>query len=267
MTVDHHGGTAGWQLCWSEPGRDSRHAQDYPAAVTGSSASGGDAVASAVAWFTSQVRRQDGTPLLYLPGRRQTDSEPELLQLSKVRGVVTETWKTLLSARWAGGPVLAAWPDEVHLARIADDSRTTALCVIPWNDEGVAAWVRASNPELIGSNPVVVNMSRPLVEDPVVEQALKTLTQSVNHANNLAGAPDKRDAVATLLILHDGGHQLHPPDIYAWAPANGWPARGALRLRELAATIAGGKRPQLKHRSPFRKDILSVWQQEAADDE
>lgn len=128
--------------------------RDYPAAVTGSSASDGDAVTTAVTWFTSRVRKQAETPHVYLPGRRNADSAPALLQLSKVRGGVTETWRTLLNARWPGGPVLAAWPDDEHLALIADDSRKTALCVIPWSETDVASWVRARNPELIGSNPL-----------------------------------------------------------------------------------------------------------------
>ena len=75
-----------------------------------------------------------------------------------------------------------------------------------------------------------------------MEESLKTLTQSVNHANNLPETLDERDAIATLLILHHSGHQLEPADIYTWALASGWPAQRALRLHELATTIAGGKR-------------------------
>jgi len=49
-----------------------------------------------------------------------------------------------------------------------------------------------------------------------------------------------------------------PPSICAWALANGWPAKGARRLKELATDIAGGKRPRAI-RGALRPDILQVW--------
>jgi len=89
-----------------------------------------------------------------------------------------------------------------------------------------------------------------------------TLTALVNHANQLAGSMDRRDAVNVLLTLHDGGHRLDPAALYAWALASGWPAGGATRLKELATDIVGGRRPRADRRA-LRPDILTVWRQEA----
>jgi hypothetical protein len=103
------------------------------------------------------------------------------------------------------------------------------------------------------------------VSHPVIVQGLVTLTRSVNHGNALAGTLDRRDAVAVLQTLHDGGHRLVAEDIYAWALANQWPARGAERLKELTSRIAGGHRPRLGATYPFRDDILEVWRTGASE--
>ena len=66
----------------------------------------------------------------------------------------------------------------------------------------------------------------------------------VNHANNFAGAMDKRDAIDVLQRLHDSGHRLDPPQVYGWALKHGWNARGAERLRAYAERIGEGKRPR-----------------------
>lgn len=73
---------------------------------------------------------------------------------------------------------------------------------------------------------------------------------------------DRRDAVNVLLTLHDGGHQVDPQALYAWSLANGWPAGGATRLKDLTAQIAAGKRPRAD-RGALRPDILQVWRAEA----
>jgi hypothetical protein len=85
----------------------------------------------------------------------------------------------------------------------------------------------------------------------------------VNHANQLAGSMDKRDAVWILKILHKGGHRLNPDDIYAWALANGWPSRGAARLKEYAERIGAGRTVQAGMPNPFRPDMLERWRAEA----
>lgn len=73
---------------------------------------------------------------------------------------------------------------------------------------------------------------------------------------------DKRDAVAVLLTLHDGGYRLEPAQIYAWALKHGWPSRGAERLQDLATRIRSGTRPRVST-WPLRPDILQRWREQA----
>jgi hypothetical protein len=94
---------------------------------------------------------------------------------------------------------------------------------------------------------------------------LTHLTSMVNHANNLAGALDHRDAVAVLRTLHRGGYELPADKVYAWALMNGWPAQGAERLREMAGKADAGRVLQVKGTWPLRTDVLHRWQTEAAE--
>lgn len=111
--------------------------------------------------------------------------------------------------------------------------------VVPWAEGEVDAWAVTAGPELLlGAEG---GSARPVI-DPVVVEGLKSLTVMVNHGNSLAGGLDERDAVAVLTTLHRGGHRLDAEAVYAWALANGWPGRGAERLREMAQKISGGTR-------------------------
>jgi len=235
--------------------------RDYPTALTSSSAGNADAVKAAVSWLLTKAREIGGQPLLYFPGKSNMSAEPLLEQLSQ--RVSTATWRTLRGGKvgWSGGVVLAAWPDEQHLAEIADDRRTKGLVVLAWSDNDVAGWAAAAQPEVLNPD---VEVGTASVCDPVVAKGLETLTALVNHGNALAGTLDRRDAIMVLQKLHDGGHRLDPDEVYAWSLAHGWPARGALRLKEIASRIAAGSRPHPPSPSALRPDILSVWRAQVA---
>lgn len=100
--------------------------------------------------------------------------------------------------------------------------------------------------------------------DPVVVQGLRTLSNLVNHDNNLTGAMDEDDAVAVLRTLHDGGYALPAELVHAWALANGWSQSGAVRLSKLARKIDTGTRPRLNGLWPLREGILDTWRSEAS---
>jgi len=233
----------------------------YPCAVTCNGAKEPQrAQAAAIRWVLEQQRVVGGQILLYVPQKGALHRSNSLTaEFATVPGVVVGTWRGHIDG-WSGGPVLAAWPDREKLADIADDDRTRALCVIPWAEGETTAWEHAAQPErLAGAS---ASAAGPQL-DPVVVVGLTHLTQMVNHANNLAGALDHRDAVAVLRTLHKGGYRLPADDVYAWALANGWPARGAERLRDMASKIDAGRTVQLKGPSPLRPGILKMWRAEA----
>jgi hypothetical protein len=234
--------------------------RDIPRAYAGAG-SGSAVVGRAVRWLSSLAAEIGGQPLLYVPGRRNVGADPAIERLSKQ--LPTSTWKTLTSTRWSGGPVLAAWPDRKHLADIDGHTRTTALCVIGWSDDDTAGWLAAYQPTLLASADAPT--TAPAISDPVVVEGMKRLTAMVNHANNLAGPLDKRDAVDVLMRLRDAGHDYDPEALYAWALAHGWNPRGAERLRELASKAAAGTRLRRGMPSALREDIVQVWRDVAAE--
>lgn len=236
--------------------------RDIPRAVTARGGTGSDEEKYAIQWAVRQHKALGGTLLVLTPGRRN-GQESLLRELGKARDAVDETWRTYRSARWSGGVVLAAWPTPKVLAELEDDGRARAIVVLPWIPKDVQAWTDAYNPSLLGE----ATAPKRIALDPVVEAALRDLTHSVNHANHLAGSLDRRDAVAILQTLSKGGYQLAPDAIYTWALANGWPARGAERLKEFATNFAEGRRMRLGTAFPFRPDILQVWEREARGEE
>jgi hypothetical protein len=234
----------------------------YPAAITGHA--GTDATVAqrdAVRWVIERHRDLGGQILVYVPTKQTLDAVAgPLATLAAASGVVVAGWRGTISG-WTGGVVLAAWPDRAHLAAVADNSRTRALCVIPHDATEASAWAHAARPELLGN---AIPGAQPAQLDPVVRVGLAQLTARVNHANNLAGALDRRDAVAVLRVLHAANYPLPAEDVYAWALAHGWPARGAERLREMAAKIDAGRSLQLKGPWPFTPDILERWRSSAS---
>lgn len=237
--------------------------QPRPDAIAGPRSSDPDATKHAVRWVLAAQRSLGGQILLYLPQKRSLEYEPLLEQLGREHAVTVASWKTLSSAGWSGGPVLAAWPDPEHLGRIDGDRRTTSLCVLAWSSDNLTAWLRARKPKQLGLTDFPGPRDSPL--DPVVQAGLRQLGRMVNHANNLAGVLDKRDALAVLTELHRGQHSLPAEDVYAFVLADGWPDRGAQRLRRWAAEIEAGKRKRIDGTWPLLPDALDRWRVEAAD--
>ncbi len=232
--------------------------RSIPRALTANEHSDPDAARLAIRWVAEQFDVVGGQILLLVPSKGNFSSMNNLFtQFAKAREVTVDTTRGHIA--WPGGPVLAAWPTMADITQLDDDRRTRALCVFaPGADAD--AWASAHSPELLGDVPTV---SAPVI-DPVVVQGLLQITRMVNHANNLAGSLDRRDAVAVLRLLHRGGYELPHREIYAWALAHGWPGRGAERLREFAERIDSGRTVQLKGPSPLRDDALQRWQASAA---
>lgn len=233
----------------------------YPSAIT---VNGADeqqlSHEQAVRWVFEMHEALGGKILLLIPHKGAFASMNSLLtDFGKLSDVTVDTMRGGLA--WPGGVVLAAWPARDSLAAIADDRRVRALCVIPWDEGATKSWEIAYRPDRLGGDaaPSVTEL------DPVVVVGLTQLKGMVNHSNNLVGALDHRDAVAVLRLLRNGGYALPHDAVYEWALANGWPARGAERLREMAEKIDAGRVVQMKGTSPLATGTLTRWQEKASE--
>ncbi len=236
--------------------------RNYPRALAAGPEHGDLGLRSAIAWTASRRRDVGGQVLAFIPPQSSRGGNDVLAASCHQPEVAVRTWgRRSSAARWGGGPVLAAWPDRNSLAEIAEDRQTTALCVVPSAAGETDSWQAATSPELLDqAAALTVDLS---VADPVVIQGLGSIF--VNQSNMLASSDDRDRAVAVLLTLHRGGHQLVPEQIYTWALANGCGAGGATRLRELAEKISAGR--ALRTRRPLtailRADALPRWRDEA----
>jgi hypothetical protein len=233
----------------------------YPTALTAPSQQDPQAIRLGIDWVQQQMQPGQQA-LVWTPNRPALMEHPALVVFARAN--TSATAKTPATG-WPGGPVLAGWPTTDELAELADDERVSALCVIPHGTlNEVAAWAAATNPARLGATAEQLPTAAPL--DSVVVQGLETLTAMVNHANQLAGTLDRRDAVAVLTTLHRAGYPLTPGSVYAWALAHDWPAGGAQRLREMCERLSTGH--TLRAAGAERclaPDILQQWQQAAVD--
>jgi hypothetical protein len=210
--------------------------RDYPSALAADPKQPDLALRTGFQWVLAQHQEVGGRILVYAPGKQNVNQNSLLSAFCKRPGIEVATWRQSPWG-WGGGPALAAWPSRDKLAEIADHRGVRALCVVPWAAGEVDAWATSASPELLlGAETRTV----PAIADPVVVEALKSVTVMVNHGNALAGALDKRDAVASLTTLHRAGYRFDSDAIYAWALANDWRADADWHWRWRAAT--GGTR-------------------------
>jgi hypothetical protein len=155
--------------------------RSYPCAVTCSGATEpARAQVAGIQWVTEQQKSVGGQVLLFVPRKGDLSRMNNLIsRFAEIEGVAIGTWRSY-GRDWPGGPVLAAWPNRVKLAEVADSSRTRALCVIPWADGETTAWQRAARPELLAGAPMASAAPdlHPIVVVGLTNLALDCITQA-----------------------------------------------------------------------------------------
>jgi hypothetical protein len=152
------------------------------------------------------------------------------------------------------GPVLMAWADMDDIGKLMRFGGRTvrALCVIPAYDDAIRPWVSAVSPQVIGDGSAWEDMTPGL--DPLVVEALKGLTATVNHNNTISAGFEKDMVVSSLLALHDAGIRMDGEAMQGWALAHGWSGKNPERLAKYVDDINVGKRPRC--RSVLREDYI-----------
>lgn len=212
----------------------------------------------AAAWLW----RQAGTPLVFFPGKANSQADPLLNKLTKDIAIGTE--RNVAESGWQKGPVLAAWPTKRGLEILTDRiaPRVTALCVMEWGEpDWQCHWLTAHKARSVVDGQVHGGGSVEL--DPVVEVAIRDLSVRVNHSNGLVSVFDKRDTVETLQALHRAGYRYDLDDLCVFALANGFRYGEVERLREYAEGVQKGHRFQLRAGRALRDDIVNIWKCEA----
>ncbi len=174
-----------------------------------------DAILEGVRWLLGYAEDHGLSRVsLFLPGLQQVDplrralgSEvvSALKKNSEVRaGSVTIQLliPTRLSMAHRPEPVLAVWADNKQLVKI-DDMYPVAVCAIPWNRADIDGWKSNWNPtDLRTGNH---GGSETAVSNPVVEAALRSLTDRINVGTGLTHPSDKPAGVQMFHLLKAAG--------------------------------------------------------------
>lgn len=205
----------------------------------------------------------EGTPLILVPTTRQATNNDGIRYLVE-HGVGWVIPRNFPPSGWQGGPVLAPWANEKVLEAVDQwSARITSVCVLKWLEDDAASWLAARGAQDAtspGGSPVSATIS-----DPVVEAAMREITEVINLGNDLLQGNDRTDTIRRLQYLAGHGHALVPSELEAWALANGWSMAGATRLREVATRINGGRSFRGLDYGPIRDRgaMLRRWKDEA----
>lgn len=228
----------------------------YEAAYVGLDTGGSDEIMAGLRWIAARVEDLRGITVV-APTRSHFRDDEVLRRLPK--GVQSETPQTLKTYSHAIA-LLACWPTETDLDRLDGLQGLELMCVIPWVEDEIATWRQARQAiDITGRTPI---LDPPKLEDPVVTTALQSLTRRVNLSTGLGHPMDRSAAIHAFRILKRGGHSWSPTAIKARAMANGWSARHATNLAEIAQGVLDGKRYRAGTDS-WAADIPTQWQQRA----
>lgn len=233
------------------------HNTDYPTAVASYDDEG---VAAAIRWCIERAKPGD-TISVWTSLKSNLRNCPELEAfVRKYRNVEH------ITGRGGGtpsgpGPVLMAWADMRDIGELVRfSSGISGLCVISWNKEKLRPWVQATRPAILGDGSAWVEETPEL--HPVLLEALKSLTKTVNHNNTISAGFEKDQVVGVLLALHKARIPMDADAVHGWALANGWSGKNPERLAQYIRDITGGKRPQ--SRSVIREDYVDMLRQRVA---
>lgn len=213
---------------------------DYATAVASYD---GEGVAAAVRWCESHMEKGD-TLTVWTKLKSNLRNCDELDRLvSRHSDVEHLTGRGGAYVR-SHGPVLMAWPDMDDIGELVRFSSRMirGLCVITWNADGIRPWVTQLQPDILGDGSEWEDLTPEL--DPVVIEAMKSLTLTINHNNTIAAGYEKDDVVSVLLALHDAGIPMDGDAMQGRALAHGWSGKNPARLAKYVEDITGGKRPR-----------------------
>lgn len=230
---------------------------DYPTAIASYD---GEGLSEAISWCAEGMETGD-TFTVWTKLKSNLKNSAELENLVNSHSNVMHITGRGRGAAHSNGVVLMAWPDMEDIGELQRYSRgIKRLCVITWNADNLRPWVSAARPTILGDTSEWEARTPEL--DPVVIEAMKSLTLTINHNNTISAGFEKDQVVSTLLALHSAGIPLDGEAMQGWALAHGWHGKNPAHLAKYVADINNGKRP--RSRSVLRSDYIGQLRKRAA---
>lgn len=131
--------------------------------------------------------------------------------------------------------VIAFYADERMLETLDGQRGVVGIAAVPQFDGDIDQWINIWNPVVHGRKP---EATKPLIDDPVIEKALESITTKSNTDNAVLHTDDRKFADGVFRILRAKGHKLDPTAIKSWAIRANWKPDAADELCKVAAKVA-----------------------------
>jgi hypothetical protein len=139
--------------------------------------------------------------------------------------------------------IIAYYADDKLLDFVDGMTEVKGVVAVPWVPGQVDQWLERWTPIVHGKEK---QAPAAILDDPVVEAALQSVSNIINHSHSLLQSRDKEWVDDALRILRAKGHLLDEMKIRNWAIRNGWKPGAADDLAKLVRKIAGmTTRPRL----------------------
>lgn len=153
--------------------------------------------------------------------------------------------ETIRTLRWVTKPsvLISIYSDQKMLDQVDSTKNLFGIVAVPYIPEALERWQKTWSPTVHGAPK---QSAQKLIGDPVVEQALVSLTHGINLSHSLLNTRDKEHSNRTLRILRANGHVEKPENLRSWAVKNGWHPKAAEELEKLAIKVLSLKsKPRL----------------------
>ena len=231
-----------------------------------------DALSHAIAWLTDAAKKLGKTAIIVTHSKDSAENLKRVLgdqvtrvlvsgQSARINGVAVSlaTMTRPLPVSLRNHVVLAIWLDDQALTKL-DDAAPAAICFVPWAEGDGSLWKTTWRPtDLRTGSPVPAASPG----NPVVEEALRSLTLTVNLSTGLNHPSDREKAIEMFRLLKNAGEAFDPVAVRAWAANNRWSSTGADELAEVAAGVLAGKRYRTSGQW-FRSQIIDDWRKRAS---
>lgn len=206
-------------------------------------------LALAYAQKIGEARKQVSDVVLLVHTKRQFDQtalssyvgKRNAAALSKGNSVGLSNGATLrlctlrtVSQRHDGSVVVAFFADDQLLDATDDLDGLGGIVAVPDRPEGADTWAMRWGAIVHGKEN---QQTQKLIDDGVVEAALRNIVSNVNPSTGIGHPRDKELANENLRILRANGHKLDGAAIRSWAIQQGWTSSNAEELAKLAAKI------------------------------
>ncbi|MCU7846180.1 MAG: hypothetical protein KZQ93_20275 [Candidatus Thiodiazotropha sp. (ex Monitilora ramsayi)] len=155
--------------------------------------------------------------------------------------------------------VLVVYADQRMMDSVDSNGNFKIVICVPHAPDAVEEWERTWSPITPGQQ----QTDTVLIENPVVEAALESITSRINLANRILNPRDE-DAVKDAFRILRAHNQIEDPkNIRAWCIKNGWDSKGADEAMKHATKAFNLKSKPSRYGQQWADNIYTQWTSKA----